>query len=137
MSMTKSSVNPSRGGRTRSSEKDACDVNVIVAAHKRGGVSAHVVQRVAEYGFVPALTFADCMNEVRKAEELFAELPSETRARFANSPARFVEFCSKPENVDELVKFNLATPKVVPAPVLGSAENPIVTRSVDAGTPAS
>lgn len=122
---------PSKGGRTRQSEKDSCDVNLIIANHRRGGVSAHVTQKVASYGFAPATTFQECLNEVRKAEETFAGLPAATRKFFANDPGRFVEYAADPKNVEKLVELGLAIPKEKPVPVLGSAENPIVTRSVD------
>lgn len=122
---------PSQGGRTRQSEKDACDVNLIVATHRRGGVSAHVVNRVAQYGFVPALDFRSCMEEVRKAEEAFRGLPARTRDFFQNDPARFVQYVANESDKAKLIELGLVIPKEVPKPVLGSAENPIVTRSVD------
>lgn len=106
---------PSRGGRTRRSEADACDVNRIVAMHKRGLVTSHITSKVGAYGFAPAVTFQDCMNRVREAQETFALLPSKTREYFANDPARFVEFASDPKNVEKLVELNLAVPKE-PAP---------------------
>jgi len=125
-------TDPSKGGRTRQSEKAACDVNLIVAQHVRGGVSTHVVGRVAEYGFVPAGTFHEAMNQVREAQEVFDSLPAATRAHFANDPGRFVEYVSDQERLDELVKLGLAIPKEKPVPALGTPDNPIVTRSVDA-----
>lgn len=128
-------VDPSRGGRTRQSEAAACDVNLIVAQHRRGGVTAHTMQRVAEYGFVPAATFQDCMDQVRRAQEVFNALPSATREFFSNDPARFVDYVSKPENQAELQKHGLLVPREQPVPVLGSAENPIVTRSVEPAAP--
>lgn len=128
---------PSSGGRTRQSEKDSCDVNLIVRMHARGGVSNHVVTRVAEYGFVPGRDFRECMQALKEAEELFLALPAETRRFFDESPAKFVDFVSDSRNREKLIELGLVMKKEPPAPVLGSAENPIVTRSVDAGTPAS
>jgi len=125
------STDPSKGGRTRQSEKASCDVNLIVAHHRRGGVSNHVVQRVAEYGFAPASDFREAMDEVRKAQELFNALPSATRSFFGNDPGNFVDYIAKPGHKDELLELGLIIPKVKPSPVLGSADNPIVTRSVD------
>lgn len=118
-------TSPGTGGRTRQSEKDACDVNLIVATHRRGGVSAHVMDRVAEYGFVPATTFQECMNQVREAQEVFDSLPAATRSYFANDPGRFVHFVSDPKNVSTLLELGLVIEKPKAAPVLGSAENPI------------
>lgn len=114
-------------GRTRQDAKDECDVNLIVANHRRGGVSSHVVARVAEYGFVPATTFMACMLEVRKAEEVFAQLPAATRDFFSNDPARFVDYASKPDNLAKLVELGLAVKPAEVSPALGSRENPMVT----------
>lgn len=127
---------PSRGGRTRQEQRDAADVNLIVAHHRRGGVSAHVMNRVAEYGFVPATDFQSCMNEIRKAQEVFAGLPAATRAYFSNDPGRFVDYVARPEHKAELLELGLIVEKEKPQPVLGSAENPIVTRSVEPAKPA-
>lgn len=104
-------TDPSVGGRTRQSEKDACDINVVVNQFLRGVIPAHVVNRVADYGFVPAMTFQDCMNQVREAKETFAGLPAETRDFFGNDPGRFVNYVARPENLAELVKLGLVVPK--------------------------
>lgn len=106
---------PSKGGRTRQSEKAACDVNLIVKQHTRGIIPQHVTQRVAAYGFAPAEDFRECMERVREAREVFATLPSETRKFFANDPARFVEFSADPKNIEKLVELKLAVPKEKPA----------------------
>lgn len=117
MSMKSSSrTDPSRGGRTRQSEAAACDVNLIVAAHRRGIVPAHVSSRVASYGFAPAETFRECMERVREAREVFDSLPSATRKFFHNDPGAFVEFAADPANVAKLVELNLAVPKPEAAP---------------------
>lgn len=124
-------TDPSVGGRTRQSEKDACDINVIVNQFQRGVIPAHVVNRVAEYGFVPAMNFQDCMNQVREAKETFAGLPSETREFFGNDPGRFVNYVATPEKLAELVKLGLVIPK---AP---EAEPPVGPSGTGAGgTPA-
>lgn len=119
--------NPSRGGRARQSEKDACDVNLIVAHHRRGGVSTHLVNKVASFGYVPSTSFLDNMLELRRVKELFMELPAATRKFFLNDPAHFVEYASNPENVKKLVELGLAVPRDKPFPPLGSAENPVYT----------
>lgn len=120
---------PSKGGRTRQSEASACDVNLIVAAHRRGAVSTHLVNRVASFGYVPGTDFMSSMLELRRVKQLFMELPSATRKFFHNEPANFVSFCADPANVKKLVELGLAVEKPKVSPVLGSAENPIHTVS--------
>lgn len=132
MSMKSSApTDPSAGGRTRQSEKDACDVNLIVDRHKQGLVTTHVVQRVAEYGFAPALTFQECMDRVLAARDVFEQLPARTRDFFSNSPVRFVEFVSDPANKAKLVELELGVPD--PVAPLGSADNPIHTAPLAPG----
>lgn len=116
---------PSKGGRTRQSDHDRTDVNLIIAAHRRGMVTAHVTKRVADYGFVPALEFRECMEQVRKAEEAFAGLPAKTRDFFHNDPVRFVEYAAKRSDLEQLVELGLLMPPEAVKPVLGSLENPI------------
>lgn len=116
---------PSKGGRTRQEQKDACDVNLIVANHRRGGITSHVMSRVAEYGYAPSLDFREAMEQMRQARETFMLLPSATRKHFANDPARFVEHVSDPKRKAELLELGLMVEPVKPGPVLGSAENPI------------
>lgn len=124
---------PSKGGRTRQSEKDACDVNLIVAHHRRGGVSAHVMKKVGEYGYVPSTDFHENMLALRRAQELFEELPAVTRDFFQNDPGRFVNFVSTDANKAKLLELGLVMPKAKPEPVLGSSENPIHVAAPAAG----
>lgn len=109
------STDPSKGGRTRQSEAGACDVNVIVEQHRRGGVSSHVTRRVAEFGFVPASSFRECMEQVRQAEETFADLPAATRAFFQNDPEKFVTYVANKADKDKLIELGLVVPKEVAA----------------------
>lgn len=126
---------PSVGGRARQEQKDQCDVNIIVAAHKRGAITSHVVSRVAQYGYAPSLDFRESMEQIRKAEEAFMLLPAVTRKHFHNSPAEFVEAMADPKKKAELLEHGLLIPKPKPAPALGTAENPIVTRPLDENPP--
>lgn len=123
-------------GRARQEQKDMTDVNKIVAAHRRGGVTTHLMNRVGEYKFVIPMDFRECMEQLRQAREVFDALPSSTRLFFANDPARFVEYVGDPKNVDELLKLGLAVPRERAMAALGSAENPIHTVAAATGDPA-
>lgn len=127
MSMFKVRPDPSVGGLTRQSEADACDVNLIIAKHRRGAITSHVMQKVGDYAFAPAMDFRECMEQVRQAKEAFAALPAVTRRFFHDDPGEFVSYVAKPEDRAKLLELGLMIPKEVPAPPLGSAENPIHT----------
>lgn len=96
------------------SEKDASDINVLV---KRFGITGQIsgVQRppsLEEFGEI--FDFRSAMDTLNEANRSFMSMSADTRARFLNDPARFVEFCSKAENLDEMRKLGLAVPEVIP-----------------------
>lgn len=95
--------------RTVQSEKDNCDINVIM---KRFGVTKQMpaVTRIPEYGDYSGVSdFHSAMTAVRVAEESFMELPASVREEFNNSPQKYLEFCSKPENQERMIELGIAT----------------------------
>lgn len=104
--------------KTVQSEKDNCDINVILRRFRVTGQMPPGSTRVPSYGdYDAAGDFQSAMNVIREAQEQFAALPSGVRARFGNDPQMFLEFCSKPENVDEMLKMGLATANMDPREV--------------------
>lgn len=103
------------------SSKDECDINTIIA---RFGLGYQMPEGVKppQYGdFTGVVDFQTALNAVIQAERSFMALDADTRARFNNEPQRFLEFCEKPENGEELVRLGLAVKRpdpVVPDPVL-------------------
>ena len=82
------------------------------------------IQKVLKkYGAIntpPPVPFADCsqytdfsdiMNHFNDAMEKFNSQPAEIRARFGNSPEKFFDFVTHPDNMQELVKMGLAVPR--------------------------
>lgn len=100
---------------TVQSEKDNCDINVIMRRFGQTG-------QLPAGARLPPLTgdFSECVNDygtalrmVRAAQEAFAALPAKVRHRFHQSPEAFVAFCSDPANIEEVRKLGLApTPEV-------------------------
>lgn len=95
---------------TIQSHAEDADINVIV---KRFGVSGTVPQSLvlptyADYDGV--MDYHSAMNAIRSADESFMRLPADLRTRFSNDAGLFVDFCSKPENLDELRQLGLAKP---------------------------
>lgn len=83
------------------------DINVLV---KRFGLTGEmpVLDRIPiQEDFVQATDFHSAMLALKEAENSFMELPADLRQRFDHDPGKFVEFCSKSENRDELVKLGL------------------------------
>lgn len=96
------------------SEKADADINTLV---RRFGVTGVMPQgvRVPSYGDFdgPVHDYHTAMNAIRKADESFNEMPPEIRERFDNDPGKFVDFCSDPDNLEEMRKLGLAVPEVV------------------------
>lgn len=108
---------------TLQSHAEDADINTIV---RRFGVTGQLPSGVAAptYGdFEGIFDYQSAMNAIRAADESFMEMPADVRARFANDPAQFVDFCSNPDNIEELRKMGLALPVKVPAEPVKSEVN--------------
>lgn len=111
-------VTPSK---TRQSEKESSDINVIVKRIvKQGIVSLNskpgLFLDVSEMG-----DYRDAVEQVRQGEEFFMALPSGVRTRFDNDAATFLDFVSNPVNRDEMQKLGLLG-EVPEAPSTASPE---------------
>lgn len=96
------------------SERDECDINVIVERFGVTGV-APMPSRLPKYGdFEGIFDFQSAMAVVIDAQSAFMDLPAKVRARFSNDPQEFLQFVEDPNNADELVRLGLA--EQVPAP---------------------
>lgn len=85
------------------------DINNIMAKYQKTGVFQHVSSVMGEYGdFSDAPDYQTALNRIMEAESTFMELPARVRDRFGNDPAKFVEFSTNPENIEELRKLGLA-----------------------------
>lgn len=95
---------------TVQSMKEEANINTIV---RRFGVTGQLPQgvRIPTYGdFTGISDFAEALEALSQAEESFMQMSAVTRARFDNDPAKFVEFCSNKDNLEEMRKMGLAVP---------------------------
>ncbi len=88
-------------GRTKQSMKDECDINKIMEKYQKTGAIAHVNKHQSEYGFATSEDFASAMRTCTIAQEMFDDLPSSIRRRFANNPAAFLDFVQDANNKKE------------------------------------
>lgn len=102
--------------RTHQSFAEECDINTIVRRFNLTGALPDNV-RVPQYAdFEESFDFHSAMNAIAMANESFDAMPAEVRARFHNDPGEFVDFCSIPDNIEEMRKLGLAVPKPDPIP---------------------
>lgn len=94
------SVEPSK---TVQSEKDACDINIIVSRAETSGFAAWTDMRSPEWGLdvSEVSDYHSALNFVQAAGEQFMQLPAKIRSRFDNDPGKFLAFVEDPENFDE------------------------------------
>lgn len=95
--------------RTKQSHKKECDINTIMEKFQSTGVIQHVRHHEAQYMDIGPNDFRAAMEVIATASSMFEELPSKARARFQNSPEKFLEFVQDPENHKNLYELGLAT----------------------------
>lgn len=116
-----------RPGKTQQQFADEADINNIVERFLKSGELPQTTPFPQSDEFQETFDFQTSMNVIVQAERSFMELPAKTRARFQNDPQQFMEFMHNPENIDEMVKLNLATtrPKTPePTPTATPKETP-------------
>jgi len=110
--------------RTQQSQADEADINTIVKRFKLTGQLPENVRIPVFSDSDGDLTYKECLDMIRQADQSFAAMPADVRARFGNDPANFVEFCSDERNLEEMRKLGLAVPAAVVDPVRGSEPTP-------------
>lgn len=123
---------PPNEGRTKQSHKDECDVNRIMARYMQTRVIDFVNKHQAQYGDVTAESYQDAMDKVARAKTMFHELPSKTRNRFQNDPAKFLDFVQNPANADEAVELGLMRPDYVTPAAQAAADLKAAAEALEA-----
>jgi len=91
------------------------DVNNIMAKYQKTGILTHVARYAGEYGdFSGVPDYKTGLEMVMAADEMFSSLPSSIRERFGNDPAKFINFATNPDNIEDLRKLGLAPPEAEP-----------------------
>lgn len=107
---------PHGATKTKSDMAAACDINVIMKHYKKTGLVSHFAPGGARYEDLPDQSdYHEAMNLVTQSQQSFEALPATVRDRFANDPARLLQFLSDPANRSEAEKLGLV-PKAPPPP---------------------
>lgn len=123
---------------TIQSEKDNCDINVILARYAAANeIPIFPEGKEGRFGdFRNTPNFQEAMDRVAQAKEYFDTLPAEIRSRFKNEPAQLLDFMEDETNNEEAIKLGLRkaepeqaaptapTPPAPPAPPTGSGTPP-------------
>ncbi len=93
---------------TKQSFTDDCDINKIMARHRRTGLIEHLNPRTPMYGDFSGVTnFHEALELVTEAQEQFAMLPSEVRSLVQNDPERLLQALTDPEETAALAEAGL------------------------------
>lgn len=86
----------------KQSFKDECDINVIMRNFGQTGCLDHYRNVSAEYGYAPSCDYKEALTIVEEAKQVFDALPAAVRERFANNPAKLLEFAESCQTQQEL-----------------------------------
>lgn len=99
---------------TKQSFKDECNINHIMSKYEKTGSIEHVNNHQGSYGdFTHSQSYQESLNQIMLAQNQFDSLPAQIRKQFENDPILFVEYCSNPDNHDNLVKMGLAQAEAI------------------------
>lgn len=107
------------------SEKDSCDINLIVDKYSRTGLMTNIRTDQPMYGdFTSAVDFHEAFAQIQKAEESFMELPAKVRSWFDNDPGKLIDFLQDEKNRQEAYDLGLVnSPPQASEMPLGSEES--------------
>lgn len=95
--------------------KDECDINKLVERFVVRGEIPQLVMPPMQGDFTEAPTYQEALNLMVEARHSFMALEAKIRSRFDNDPAKFVDFCSNPENADDVRKMGLMSREAIAA----------------------
>lgn len=87
-------------GRTKQAFTESCDINKMLKKAQQTGSISHLMKYPEPvYGeFDGEFDLLTAQARINKANEIFADLPSEIRSEFDNNPLKFVKFAGDPAN---------------------------------------
>jgi phage internal scaffolding protein len=110
--------------KVQKSFQDETDIKNILEKYGRTGILP-IMKNEAIYGdFSEVPDYMEAQNIIKQADEQFSLLSSDLRKRFENDPAKFLEFCTNPSNMEEMIELGLAkkpAPPQEPVPVVDSS----------------
>jgi len=109
--------------------KDEVDINNIMKRYRKTGIIDHVAKHQGSYGEHDGIDYHSSMNIIRKADEMFLELPSQVRKEFGNDPAEFLDFVDNSANIERLSEMGLTnTPSTPTSTTSESPPDPPVVK---------
>lgn len=120
---------------TIQSEKDNCDINVIMNRYATCGTSLPYRTDGVQPVYADVSELGDYMENFQRckqAEEMFNALPSALRKELDNNPANLIPFIRDEKNKERCYEYGLLNKPVVEVP-----QAPVVVPSVSVSAPAA
>lgn len=124
LSVTCDASDPVDGAGALQEFADECDINNIMARFQRSGALEWASKYEPQYGDVTGLSFQRAQDVILAAQQMFDDLPSSVRNRFANDPGAFLDFVHDEKNRDEMQRLGLLKEALAPV-VVGAAATPL------------
>ncbi|WNK14860.1 MAG: internal scaffolding protein [Microvirus sp.] len=102
---------------TLQSDAEDADINTLIKRFRLTGEIPVVERTPLDLNLPEGFDFKMAMDIVNEGTRAFMELPADSRDRFNNDPAKFVDFALKPDNLDDMIKLGMASKAVVPPKV--------------------
>lgn len=111
------------------------DINTITRRFRLTGELPRDVRMPTYQDFEGIVNYQDAMNSMVEAQAAFMMMPADVRARFANNPAYFVDFCSDEKNREEAIRLGLVPasedPRMASQPPVPAVVPPAPTPGAD------
>lgn len=112
------SLDPEQKQRqAQQSFREEVDINTIVTRFGLTGELPENVRVPISGDFHDQVNdYQTALNMVIEADNAFMQMPASVRERFANNPAKFIEFLEDKDNLEEARKLGVAMPAPPPEP---------------------
>jgi phage internal scaffolding protein len=92
---------------TEQAHRNETNINYILEDYRKTGLLKHAKDYEGKYDDVSVQDFQDAMFLVKRASDMFNDLPNDIRQRFGNDPGQFIQFTQNPENKAEMEKMGI------------------------------
>lgn len=96
---------------TKQSEKDSCDINMIMDRFNRSGKLPRTQPVPPRYIDATGADYQRSLEIVREAKEAFSSLPSKVRQYFNHNPAEYLQFFEDPKNIAKGIELGIMEKK--------------------------
>lgn len=102
--------------------QDETDIKNILEKYGRTGILPVVANPGMYDDFSDVPDYQEAQNQIRKADEAFAALPSKIREKFENDPAKMIQYLNDESNIEESIKLGLRERKIVQEEIIQKVE---------------